>query len=221
VLPPQQQQQQQQQPQHQQASMQPHSRQAGASAAFSAQPGLSSMPWLTQGLAPPWPNQAGMQGAQWQLPPASLAQLAAAFAANVPGQMTLGQQTPYGQMQLPLLGHPMLPAQTMANGVPQPSIAAGGTHGIQPASGPLGDAGSTAAMLHASSHVAGNSVSVAAPIPSGLAPSAALQPSVLAEQMPATLLGMPVPPLQQQALNPSKQQTISAPTNGRTHLAGS
>ena len=212
-----------QQQQQQQAAMQPQSSHAGvgASAAVSMQPGLSPMPWLPQGLAPPWPSPAGMQGAPWQLPPASLAQLAAALAANASGHLALGQQMQYDPALAPPLGQQILTEPASANGMLSAGIGPGGMHGPQPAFGLLPNmCGAVAsAMLQTSPHSVGTSMPLSAPDPVGQGASAALQPALMAEQLPA-LLGMSMP-APQQALATGKQQAASAPVNGRTHLAGS
>jgi hypothetical protein len=203
--------------------MQPNGSHAGvgASAALGMQPGPSPLPWLPQGLAPPWPSLPGMQGAPWQLPQASLAQLAAALAANASGQMALGQQTQYDQALAPPLGQHMLAEPTAANGMLAASVGPGSTHGSLPAFGLLPNMGGAAAsaMLQTLPHSMGSSMPLSAPDPSGHAASAALQPALMAQQPPA-LLGMSMPP-PQQALATGKQQAASAPVNGRTHLAGS
>ena len=203
--------------------MQPQSSHAGvgASAALGMQPGPSPMPWLPQGLAPPWPSPAGMQGAPWQLPQASLAQLAAALAANASGQLAMGQQAQYDPALAPPLGQQTLAEPRSANGLLTAGISPGGMHGPQPAFGLLPNMGSAvaSAMLQTLPHSVGTSMPLSAPDSSGHGASAALQPPLMAGQLPA-LLGMSIPP-PQQALATGKQQAASAPVNGRTHTADS
>lgn len=215
------QQQQYQQPQ-QQFSAQPPAGEANAAALAALSAQLAGLP---QGLAPPWPAQPGLQPGlqpqQWQLPPASLAQMAAAIATSTPGQMQSGQPQQYSQMQLlPPLEQLLHAQQGSADGLPQGS-AAGGALAMQPMPGPLPSLGSGMAGAAAPFRLpqaSGASAPWQGPGAGAAALSAALHSALASGPLASAPLGMSAPPLQQ-APSPDKQG-VSGPVNGRTPLAG-